>query len=82
MANLRLMLITNDPQFAKIADAQGVDWVIVDLEKIGKAARQPGMDTVQSLHQIADISAVKPSLIVPLAVAACRAFNAATLAEP
>lgn len=59
---MRLILITNKPQIAKIADKCGVDWIFVDLEKIGKEERQPGLDTVKSHHHISDISKVKSSL--------------------
>ena len=59
---MRLMLITNNPQVAKIADDVGVDWVFIDLEKVGKESRQPELDTVKSMHHVTDIPAVKSSL--------------------
>lgn len=59
---MRLMLITNNPEVAKVADDVGVDWVFIDLEKIGKEARQPELDTVKSMHHVTDIPAVKSSL--------------------
>ena len=62
MTGLRLMLITNNPEVAKIADDVGVDWVFIDLEKIGKEVRQSGLDTVKSMHHVTDIPAVKSSL--------------------
>lgn len=56
---LKLMYITNSPEVTRIADNAGVDRIFVDMEYIGKALRQGGMDTVQSHHTFRDISAVK-----------------------
>ena len=56
---LNLMYITNDPAVARIAETCGVDRIWVDMEFIGKAARQGGMDTVQLHHTIDDIRAVR-----------------------
>ena len=56
---LKLMYITNNPDVAHIAEAAGVDRIFVDMEYIGKAERQGGMDTVQSRHTIQDIKKVK-----------------------
>ena len=52
---LKLMFITNDPVIALGAEKAGVDRIFIDLETIGKAERQGGMDTVQSKHTIADV---------------------------
>ncbi len=59
---LKLMYITNRPEIAKIADKNGVDRIFIDLETIGKADRQGGMDTVQSKHTLDDIKNIKPVL--------------------
>lgn len=56
---LKLMYITNRPEIARIADDTGVDRIFIDLETIGKQARQGGMDTVQSHHTIADIPKIR-----------------------
>lgn len=56
---LKLMYITNSPEVAKIAEAAGVDRIFVDMEYIGKQARQGGMDTVQSHHTVDDIKKIK-----------------------
>lgn len=55
---LKLMYITNRPEIAQIAESAGVDRIFVDMEFIGKAERQGGMDTVQSHHTIEDIKRV------------------------
>ena len=59
---LKLMFITNDPVIALGAEKAGVDRIFVDLETIGKAERQGGMDTVQSKHTIADVAAMRKIL--------------------
>ena len=56
---LNLMYITNDPAVARIAEANGVDRIWVDMEFIGKTARQGGMDTVQLHHTIDDIHTIR-----------------------
>lgn len=55
---LKLMYITNKPEIAQIAEAAGVDRIFVDLEYIGKAARQGGLDTVQSHHTLEDVKTI------------------------
>lgn len=52
---LKLMYITNQPEIAIIAENAGVDSIFVDMEYIGKAERQGGMNTVQSHHTLEDI---------------------------
>lgn len=56
---LELFYITNNKIEAKIADNLGVDWVFIDLEKIGKEDRQKNRNTVKSEHKISDIKAIK-----------------------
>ena len=53
------MYITNSPEVSLIAEKAGVDRIYVDLEHIGKADRQGGMNTVQSKHTIEDIKSVR-----------------------
>ena len=57
---LKLMYITNDPDVARIAEDAGVDRIFVDMEYIGKADRQGGMDTVQSRHTAEDVRRLRP----------------------
>ena len=59
---LRLMYITNDPNVARIAADAGVDRIFIDMEVLGKAARQGGMDTVQSHHVPEDIAKVRTAI--------------------
>lgn len=59
---LKMMYITNKPKVAQIAEKYTVDRIWVDLEKNGKALRQHGMNTVQSNHQIEDVSIIRDSI--------------------
>lgn len=60
--SLKLMYITNRPEIAQIAESAGVDRIFVDMEYIGKADRQGGMDTVQSHHTVEDIRNIKNAI--------------------
>lgn len=51
---------TNDPVRASWAGLHGVDRVGVDLETIGKQARQRGLETWISPHRIEDLEAIHP----------------------
>ena len=59
---MRLFLITSCPAIARLAVANDVDRIFVDLETIGKAERQGHLDTVMSKHSIADIVDVRASI--------------------
>ena len=58
---IKLMYITNLPEIACIAQSVGVDRIFVDMEHIGKEARQPG-DTVKSHHTVDDVKRVRVCL--------------------
>ena len=59
---LKLMYITNNPDVARIAEEAGVDRMFVDMEYIGKADRQGGMDTVQSKHSLQDVKIISETI--------------------
>ncbi len=59
---LKLMYITNRPGIAQIAESAGVDRIFVDLEYIGKAARQDGLDTVKSRHTLEDVKTIADAI--------------------
>ena len=59
---LKLMYITNRPEVAAIAADAGVDRIFLDMEVLGKAQRQGGMDTVQSHHVPGDIARVRAAI--------------------
>lgn len=56
------MYITNDVRVALIAEKAGVDWIFIDLEQLGKAERQRGMDSVQSIHSLSDVQNISSVL--------------------
>lgn len=60
--SLKLMYITNQASVAQIAEKAGVDRIFVDMEFIGKAKRQGGMDTVQSHHTVEDVKRIKEAV--------------------
>lgn len=59
---LSLMYITNKPQIAEIAESAWVDRIFVDMEYIGKADRQGGMDTVQNHHTLEDVKTIAQTI--------------------
>lgn len=59
---LKLMYITNRPDIAQIAESSGVDRIFVDMEYIGKAQRQGGLDSVQNHHTVEDVRAMKQAV--------------------
>lgn len=60
--SLKLMYITNRPEVALIAEHAGVDRIFIDMEYIGKAGRQGGMDSVQNHHTIEDVKNIRKVL--------------------
>lgn len=59
---LNLMYITNVPEIALIAERNGVDRIMVDLETLGKEERQKNMNTVKSHHTIDDVAVISSLL--------------------
>jgi hypothetical protein len=57
-----LTLWTNDPAVARHADAAGVDRIGLDLETLGKAARQRGLPTWISPHEISQLPAIREAI--------------------
>ena len=55
-------LITNNPVEAKAADEAGIQRIMIDLEKKGKARRQKGKDLFLSTHQPKDISLIQSNV--------------------
>lgn len=60
--SLKLMYITNRPDVALIAEEAGVDRIFIDMEYIGKAKRQGGMDSVQNHHTVEDVKNIRSVL--------------------
>lgn len=59
---LKLMYITNRTDVALIAEHAGVDRIFIDMEYIGKATRQGGMDSVQNHHTVEDVKNIRAVL--------------------
>ncbi len=59
---LKLMYITNRIDVAKIAQDNSVDRIFVDMEHIGKEARQAGMNTVKMFHTVEDVKRLRAVL--------------------
>ena len=76
--SLKLMYITNNPSVAKIAENAGVDRIFIDMEFIGKGARQGGMDTVQCHHTLEDIVNVKKAITKSELLVRCNPMHKAT----
>ena len=75
---LTLMYITNRPEIAKIIEHSGVQRIFIDMEYIGKAYRQGGMDTVQCRHTIEDISVIKQAVSKAKIMVRCNPIHNAT----
>lgn len=78
--SLKLMYITNDPTVARVAEQTGVDRIFVDMEYIGKSARQGGMDTVQSHHTVDDVKAIRRTVQSAELLVRCNPIHEATAA--
>lgn len=61
-ANLRLYLITNDPEIADYACQINDLWPFVDLEYIGKCDRQGNVDSWKSHHTLDDVARVREAV--------------------
>ena len=57
-----LSLITDDVCLAREAERAGIDRIMIDLERDGKAARQAGRGLFQSPHQLEAVDRVKGAL--------------------
>ena len=72
------MYITNRPEIAQIVENAGVERIFIDMEYVGKAIRQGGMDTVQCHHTIEDIRAIKKVLTKSQIMTRCNPIHEAT----
>ena len=59
---LKLMYITNRTDVALIAEESGVDRIFIDMEYIGKDARQAGLDSVKNHHTVEDVKRIRSVL--------------------
>lgn len=75
---LQLMFVTNRVDVAEAAQQAGVDRIFVDMEYIGKADRQGGMDTVQNMHTLEDVKALRKVLTTSTLHVRCNPVHDAT----
>lgn len=78
---MQLIFITADPDHAVKADIAGVDRVMVDLEIIGKDARQGHLDTVISRHSLDDVGAIRSVLTDAELLVRVNPWHAGSAAE-
>lgn len=56
---MKYIYITNRQEIAAIAQGAGVDRICVDMEYIGKAQRQIGMNTALNRHSFGDVASIR-----------------------
>ncbi|MGE0498321.1 MAG: aldolase/citrate lyase family protein [Ramlibacter sp.] len=78
---IELLQITNDPAFARRCDALEGLRLFVDLEQLGKAERQAGMNTFISAHELEDVARIKAVLRRSRLMVRLNPLNPATAAE-
>ena len=64
MKRIELTLITNKALFAQRAEYAGIDRIMIDIERLGKAKRQFGRQFFLSDHHPSDIDLLRTSLSV------------------
>lgn len=57
-----LILITGETEEAQLAEKIGIEYVMVDLETVGKAKRQKNTNSLLSGHTIQDVSKIRKQL--------------------
>lgn len=76
-----LLQLTNDPVFARRCDELDGMRLFVDLERLGKAERQAGMNTFISTHQMDDVGIIKAVLKRSRLMVRVNPLNPASAAE-
>lgn len=59
---LQFLMIVEDPAIAAYVAESGVNRLFVDLEVMGKEARQPGLDTVKSAQTIETVARIRAAV--------------------
>ena len=61
--DFRFTLITRNPALAQRGDAAGIDRIGIDIERLGKAARQSGLESARiSEHELSDLRRLAPAV--------------------
>ena len=79
---IKLMYITNNQEVARIAESGGVERIFIDMEYIGKTARQGGMNTVQNHHTVEDVKRIKASVKTAELMVRCNPMHKASNVYP
>ena len=79
--SLNLIYITNIPTVALIAEKNGVDRIMVDLETLGKEERQKNMNTVKSHHTVDDVQAISNILTSSELIVRINPWNENSISE-
>lgn len=79
--SLNLLYITNIPAVALIAEKNGVDRIMIDLETLGKEERQKGMNTVKSHHTVRDVEKISSVLTKAETLVRVNPFNENSIDE-
>lgn len=80
-SDFTLTLFTRDPELALAADRAGVDRIGVDIERLGKNARQSHLSTWISDHQELDLVPLRKQLVRARLFARCNPLHAGSSAE-
>lgn len=78
---MKLLFITDCPDVARYVVSHGVDRVFVDLETLGKQARQGHLDTVISAHSLDKIPAVRDAIGSAELLVRVNPFNSGSQVE-
>ena len=78
---LNLIYITNKPDVALIAESNGVQRIMVDMETLGKEERQKNMNTVKSHHTVGDVATIASVLTKSELLVRINPWNENSVAE-
>jgi 2-keto-3-deoxy-L-rhamnonate aldolase RhmA len=79
--NINYIAITNQPEVVSILERCGINQIMVDAEKIGKAERQNNKNTIISSHEIADVGAIKSLGLKVKVICRINPFNDSSFQE-
>jgi 2-keto-3-deoxy-L-rhamnonate aldolase RhmA len=75
------LFMTRAPDVAREAEAAGVDWVFLDLERMGKHERQGGRSTIISDHTFVDVERMRRSVSTAQVLVRINPLHAGTRQE-
>jgi 2-keto-3-deoxy-L-rhamnonate aldolase RhmA len=78
---MRLCVVTDDGDYALEAERAGIDRVMIDLERTGKAARQAGRGLFLSTHRIEAVARLRHTLSRASIVVRTNPLDAGSAAE-